>query len=159
MDAATFAAEAMRLERLMYRVSYSYLHSDADCADAVQEALLRAWQRRSSLRRPERFQAWLVSILINQCKDMLKRDKRLAFVALESVPEPMAPEDEQGAVRTAVRALPPDLRSAVTLYYQNGYSVPEIAAMLGVPEGTVKSRLHRARRRLSRMLATEWEDA
>lgn len=83
MDAVTFQTEAMRCERLMYHVGYSILHNDQDCADAVQEALTRAWQKQHTLRSPSRFRPWLMKILVNTCRDILRQRQKIRFVPLE----------------------------------------------------------------------------
>ena len=83
MDAVTFQTEAMRCERLMYHVGYSILHNDQDCADAVQEALTRAWQKHNTLRNPSRFRPWLMKILVNTCRDILRQRQKIRFVPLE----------------------------------------------------------------------------
>lgn len=62
MDAATFSREATACQRLLYHICWAMMHNEADCADAVQEALLRAWQRRDGLRDPEAFRPWLCRI-------------------------------------------------------------------------------------------------
>ena len=77
MDALTFQAEIQRIERLMYRVSRSYLGNDEDAADAVQDALTKAWEKRSHLRDPNQFRAWFMRILTNQCKDALRKRSEL----------------------------------------------------------------------------------
>ena len=68
MDAQTFQQEALKHEQLLYRISYAMLRSDADCADAVQKALLRAWKHRDDLRDMRIFKNWLCRILINAWK-------------------------------------------------------------------------------------------
>lgn len=95
MDAATFSREATACQRLLYHICWAMMHNEADCADAVQEALLRAWQRRESLRDPEAFRPWLCRITANVCKDMLRRQHRRRMVPL---PENLAaaPYDEDG---------------------------------------------------------------
>lgn len=79
MDALLFQAEALRMEKLMYHVSFTMLRNNADCADAVQEALTRAWQKRASLKSAQSFQPWLMRILVNQCNDMLRRRSKRSF--------------------------------------------------------------------------------
>ncbi|MBQ2954307.1 MAG: RNA polymerase sigma factor [Clostridia bacterium] len=65
MDAVTFQAEVKRIERLMYRVAWSYLGNNQDVEDAVQDAIVKAWEKRESLRRQEPFKPWLTRILVN----------------------------------------------------------------------------------------------
>lgn len=158
MDAVTFQAEAMRLERLMYHVSYSMLRNDADCADAVQEALTRAWQKRGTLRRQDRFRPWMMRILTNTCNDLLRKQQKQRFVPLEEETVAEEPPQPSTALKEAIDRLRPEQRTAVVLHYLDGYSVADMADMLGIPTGTAKSRLKSARESLSRFLHEEWEE-
>ncbi len=157
MDAVTFQTEAMRYERLLYHISYTMLRSDAVCADAVQEALLRAWQRRDTLQKRSAFRAWLCRILVNTCNDMLRRKNRVKEVELTEELPAQAESDAALQVREALDSLPPDQRAAVMLHYLEGWSVKEIASMLDVPPSTVKSRLMYARKRLYTLLSDEMD--
>lgn len=76
MDRLTFINEVKARERQLYRIARSYLSAEADCADAVQEALTRAWARRETLRDDTLFGTWLTRILINECKTALRRRRR-----------------------------------------------------------------------------------
>lgn len=157
MDAQTFSQEAMKLERLLYRISWAYLRRDADCADAVQETLLKAWQQREKLRSMEAFRAWLCRILVNTCKDMLKRRNRTDMVELtEEITADAAPHASI-ELRDAVSRLPGEQRICVILHYLEGWSVAEVARTLSVPQGTVKSRLLYARNHLKEDLQEEKE--
>ena len=155
MDALTFQHEAMQLEKLMYHVSWSLLRNSDDCADAVQEALTRAWQRRHTLRSMDRFKPWLMRILVNQCKDMLRRQKRLSFFPLEEAAADVAAADSPMELTEALSQLKPEWRMVIVLHYLEGCSVEEIAMMTGAPSGTVKSRLKSARHRLGVLLQEE----
>lgn len=147
MDKETFARLALAQQRQMYRIAVSYLASSADAEDAMQEALLRAWRRRDTLREPAYFQTWLTRILINECKTLLRKRKRQAVLpdAFISV----APADEQAAeLRRALFALPEKYRLPLTLNLLEGYTLREIASLLSLPLGTVKTRVARAKRKL-----------
>lgn len=157
MDAQVFQQEAMKLERMLYRISYAMLHSDADCADAVQEALLRAWQHRNELRTAEYFRTWLCRILINACNDILRKRAKLTLVPLEEASAIGMSERDTLALRQALEQLPPEQNACIVMHYLEGWSIAEIAAALDIPEGTVKTRLMYGRNRLSRLLGEEWE--
>ena len=118
--------------------------------DAVQEALIRAWRDLPRLRDPERFDAWLYRLTINACLDQTRRRRRRP-IEVELTPLDMpAMTDMSGAladrdlVDGAMRRLDPDTRAVVVLHYFLGLPLTDVAATLGIPIGTVKSRLHRA---------------
>ena len=85
-----FARRATEMTDRMYRVAYSLLYCDADCRDAMQEAVLKAWEKRQSLRREEYFETWVIRILLNECHDRQRRARR--ELPLDSAPEPVAPD-------------------------------------------------------------------
>lgn len=155
IDERTFMEEVERAERTLYRVSRSLLSSDADCRDAVQEALLKAWQRRDSLREAAYFRTWLVRILINECRMLRRRNRRVTPV--EVLPEREAPPPDE-ALRDALEALDERWRLPLVLHYLEGFRVEEVAKLLGIPSGTVKWRLSRARAALrAEWMEDEWE--
>ena len=78
-----FQAEIRRIEKLLYRIAWSYLGNNADVEDAVQDALIKAWEKRASLRDLKQFKPWMTRILINQCKDLLRKRKKWSFYPLE----------------------------------------------------------------------------
>lgn len=157
MDALTFQAEVRRIEKLMYRVGLSYLGNGDDVADAVQDALAIAWEKRQHLKKPEQFKPWMMRILTNRCIDMLRKRKRVSFFPLEDDTVVVDMPSQPSPVMEAVSQLRPEWRLVVTLHYVDGYSVSEIAESLGIASGTVKTRLHSARKRLSHTLLVEWE--
>ena len=154
MDKQTFSTQVTEMERSLYRIARGYLTSDADCADAVQEALLHAWAMRDNLREPLYFRTWLTRILINECKTTLRRNARVRPMEPSALPEP-PPREEPPALGYALNALPSQDRASLVLHYLEGYSVQEIASLLRVPQGTVKCRLHRARKKMQAMIREE----
>ena len=149
MTKTEFTAAVLSAEPTLYRVAKSMLGSEADCADAAQNAILRAWERLHTLREPQYFKTWLVRILINECSTILRGRRRL--VPLEQDADTPAPEGH-GELYAALQALDEKYRLPVTLHYIEGFRTQEIAAMLKVPEGTVKTRLRRAREMLRKEL-------
>ena len=118
--------------------------------DAVQETLVRCWRDLPTLRDVERFDAWLHRSLVNACLDLIRRRRRRA-IEVELVPlHAPAVADFSGAVvdrdllDRALRALEPDWRAIVVLHYFLGMPLPDVAASMGIPLGTAKSRLHRS---------------
>ena len=137
----------------MYCIARSYLRCEADCEDALQSALLRAWEKRNTLREERYFRTWLTRILINSCKETLRRQRRESPSA--DFPEAAAPQGGDPALWESLRALDEKYRIIVVLHYRDGYSVREIASILRVPESTVKTRLFRARQQLKSLLERE----
>lgn len=151
LDASEFTREVIACERMLYRVARSMVHNDADCLDVVQEAILRAWNKRHTVRSSY-FRAWLCRIVINECHTLHRRTKRVQPVA--QVPEGgIEPEDI--ALRDALERLPEKLRMPLLLHYLEGFSLAEIGNMLGLPLGTVKYHLHQGRKALKESLSEE----
>jgi RNA polymerase sigma factor (sigma-70 family) len=118
--------------------------------DAVQEAMVRCWRDLPTLRDVDRFDSWLHRLLVNACLDLVRRRKRRAIeVELTPLHAPSSADFSGGVIDRdlldrALRALEPDWRAVVVLHYYLGMPLPDVAASLGIPLGTAKSRLHRA---------------
>ncbi len=146
-----FAALTRRQVDRAYRLAWAILGDDADADDATQDAFTIAWRRRTDLRDPARFDAWFSRILINACRERLRQRNRHPVRQLDEAPEVAIGDDSRDAatrdaVWTAVRRLDADHRIVVVLRYWADLTVDEIAERVGVPAGTVKSRLHYALR-------------
>ncbi len=151
MTKEEFIRQADACRGTMYRVSRAYLRQEADQLDAVQEALLKAWKCRNQLKEIPYFRTWLTRILIRECVNIQRRQKRM--IPTEQVPMP--PAGEHGgdtALRDAIMLLPETMRIPLVLHYMEGYPVEEIAKILRLPKGTVCSRLSRAREQIKKML-------
>ena len=156
MEEERFVSEVRAMERTLYRVARGYLRTWDECADAVQEALCKAWDKRKRVDESY-FRPWLTRIVINECHNIGRRKKRLIPVA-EPEREP-APESALPELADALEALPEKLRLPLSLHYLEGFSVEEIARILRIPAGTVKSRLHQARNQLRvQWLETEGDE-
>ena len=152
MDELSFNAAVRDAEKRMYAVARSMLRSDADCADAIQEAIVKAFSKRDTLKKDAYAKTWLMRILINECYGVMRREKRV--VSLEDYRQEEKAEERQdySELYEAIYRLPEEMRLSVTLYYMEGYSVREIAAMMEASESAVKNRLARARQKLRREL-------
>ncbi len=145
---------------LAYRVAQGVLRNSADAEDVAQEALLRAYRRFDRLRDPSRFRAWLVRITfrlaLDRARSAKRREQRETLWA-HPVPRPTtedlaAANEFQAHLDRAVDALPDKLRLVLLLSAMEGHTLEEVATMLGVPRGTVKSRLFFARKQLAEKL-------
>jgi RNA polymerase sigma-70 factor, ECF subfamily len=154
-----FAFETLvgRYERRLYTLAARVLGSREEAADAVQEALLRAWLGLPKFRGGSLFSTWLYRICVNAAHDV--RQKRRTPPAAEP-PEPPDPRDRfaeselSSELQLALNALDEPYRVAVVLYDVLGCSYAEIAELMGVAEGTVKSRIFRGRTELAARLGT-----
>ena len=125
--------------------SYTYLKSTDDAQDICQTVFLKLLQKPRAFSSPEHEKAWIIRTAVNLCKDHLKSGWRRATVALDAAEAVPAPAEEEGSLLSAVNLLPPKYRTVIYLYYYEGYSVAEIAAILRKSQETVRTRLHRAR--------------
>lgn len=149
-----FTAAVRNNGRAMFRAARSILGCDADAEDAVSKAVLLAWRSVGRLRDPTKIKPWLIKITVNCAYEIRRKSGRVTF--LEEIIEPSAPDEHRyDDLWEAVSALPDERRIAVTLYYYDGLTVEEIAKILRLPDGTVKSRLSRAREQLRQMLKEE----
>ena len=149
---ADFIQRVRACERRLYRVARTMLPQECDCEDAVQEALLRAWDRRETLRQEAYFDTWLIRILINQCKTFYRRRPPEPAELTEDIPQVTS---EETPLLEALMGLPRKQRVTLELHYIEGYSVAETARILRLPEGTVKWRLKRGRELLKQSLNRE----
>ena len=153
MDKAEFSQRVQAMGETLYRITYGQLRGEQDRRDAVQEAILKAWQERSRLRNADYFETWLIRILINECHNIQRAHSRL--IPMERLPEREYSDSEHADLREAVLALPAKLRLPVMLHYIEGYTTGEIARILAVPTGTVRSRLKKAREELKAFLEND----
>ena len=149
MDKRTFTQNVEQCSRTLYRVAMSYTGNPADAADAVQEALVRAWSRRDTLRDDALFSTWLTRIVINECKTLLRKRRRM--IPVDCVPERILPApDADPVLFDQLMQLDEKYRVPLVLYAVEGYRLREIAAMLHLPHGTVKTRIARAKSKLEK---------
>ena len=136
----------------MYRIAVSMLQNEEDAADAIQETVLKCWQKIGQLKNDEYFQTWLTRILINQCKDILRERKKFVFV--EDIPE-IVHEDNYftDEWKELLSSLSKKNRIVMELYYVDGFSTKEIAEMLHITDMNVRTRMARGRRQLEQFLS------
>ena len=154
MTSEAFAKAVTEMTQTLYRIACSQLSVAADREDAVQEALLRAWEKRASLKNDEWLRTWVIRILLNVCHD-IRREKRRMTPA-ESIPDSAAPPSGNfPRLLECLIRLDERERIPVLLYYIEGYDVKLVAAILRIPQGTVKSRLNRGRKHLKDLCREE----
>jgi RNA polymerase sigma-70 factor (ECF subfamily) len=148
----------VRAARLL-RIARVILSNEADAYEAAQETLIAAWSGLPSLREVDRFDAWLHRTLVNKCRDALRKRGRVREIdfggAELEAPDVAEQRLTQDAVLAAFDRLSVDERHILALHHVDDLPVAEIAGLLGVPIGTVKSRLWTARRKLARALEAE----
>ncbi|MCI5956796.1 MAG: RNA polymerase sigma factor [Clostridiales bacterium] len=142
------------------RVSYFYLGDRQRAEDVCQDVFVRLMTNAPDLQEG-REKAWLLKVALNRCRDLwrgawLKRVV-LGSPVFEMIPAPDESErrDDEEAMMKAIYQLPGSFREAILLYYYQGYGISEIAEMLDLPEGTISSRLSRARKKLESILKEE----
>ena len=135
----------------MYRLAFSILRNDADAQDAVSEAIVLAFEKCHQLRKTSSAKSWLMQILVNSSKKIALQSNK--YVLLENeIQYEQAEEFKDDNMWETVMELDEEFREVVVLYYYEQFSVREIGKMLRIPEGTVKSRLARAREKLLRII-------
>lgn len=157
---AAFERLAERYERKVYRLCCSIMRDPDQAADAAQESLLRVWKALASYDQRASLSTWIYTITRNRCLTAIDRRRELDSMsdpAVEQAAEavgaaagagagsPEAARDHLELLRELVEALPEHYRRTLTLFYYEDRSVSEVASMLGQPEGTIKTHLHRAR--------------
>lgn len=150
--------------KLAYRVALGVLHNPAEAEDVAQEAMLRAYRNFHHLRDRERFRGWLVRATFRLALDRIRAKNRrdrhehdATRAAINSQPEAnvenlVASREFERQVALALDALPEKLRVVMVLAAIEGYNTREVAKLAGLPEGTVKSRLFLARKKLAESL-------
>jgi RNA polymerase sigma-70 factor (ECF subfamily) len=158
---AAFERLVDRYERKVYRLCCSLLRDPDQAEDAAQESLVRVWKALSKYDQRASLSPWIYTITRNRCLTAIERRRDLDSLsdpAVEheaEVAQAVGPETEQdhlAVLRELVEALPERFRRVLTLFYYEERSVAEVAQMLGLPEGTVKTNLHRARAALGEQL-------
>ena len=158
------AFEALIAPRIdtLFRTARAIVGNDADARDATQDACVSAWKHLPRLRDLDKFDAWLGRVLVNSCRMQLRRQRRVREIAMptgfdRAGPRETGPESVDGidAVARAFDELGADARALLVLHHLRHEPLARIAASLGIPVGTVKWRLHAARRALERALEGE----
>jgi RNA polymerase sigma-70 factor (ECF subfamily) len=139
----------------VYRTALAILGSPADARDATQEALVAMWRGLPSLRSAEAFDGWLYRITVNACRMSLRRRRGVREIELEDGVATDSRATSDSTFGPAFDRLSVDQRALLVAHHLDGFSVADLAVRLGIPEGTVKSRLYTARGALEKALSAE----
>lgn len=146
----------------LYKTGMAILKNDDDTCDAIQETLISAYKNFGTLKNVEYFNTWITRILINKCYDILRNNKKVSYINKEMEIETNASYYDiyksESQVERVLNLIDSDLKLVSVLYYYDEYSVKEISELLNIPEGTVKSRLSRARDKIYDILKKEEGD-
>ena len=138
----------------LYRVAFSILKNEDEIYDAISSTTVIVFEKISSLRQEEFFKTWITRILINECYKIYNQNKKIVYLENNQNIDQMKHFDTYSEVniKELLKKLNKDLKEIVVLYYIEDFSVKEIANIIEIPEGTVKSRLSRARKELEQIL-------
>ena len=138
-------------------VALTYMQNPDDAQDAVQDVFLKYMTASPFLHDEEHERAWLIRVTVNRCCDLLRRRKIRSYVSLDEVPETAAddPSLEMSDLMHHLSKIPEKNRGAIVLHYLEGFSVEEVAKMLGISQSAVKMRLTRGREALKDLLSVE----
>lgn len=158
MERQVFMDAVARHQDMVYRIALHWFGVPQDAEDAVQEVFLRLYMEEKPFDGPEHLHRWLIRVTVNVCKDALKSPWRKRRVPMESIPEPVFEQPEQRELYREVMALPEKYRTVLDLYYYEELSTKEIAALLGIRQTAVTTRLSRGRELLKQRLTEVWQD-
>ena len=170
-DAAAFEQLVTPHENLVWRVCYHYTGHREDAFDCAQDAMLKAWKSIAAFRQECSLETWLYRIAASCCLDFLRRKKRRAAESTDQLaeagfdppdPSPQPEEialrkDDKHQLRQALELLPEDMRTCLILSAMEGLKYDEIAGVMNIAPGTVKSRINRARVKLMQILSAQAE--
>ncbi|MCR4677762.1 MAG: sigma-70 family RNA polymerase sigma factor [Lachnospiraceae bacterium] len=144
MTKEQFGELIMTNKESLYRVAKSILRNDDDCADAIEEAIVKGFENLRSLKKDEFAKTWLIRILLNECYSIYRFKQKYA----DDLPEQSYDSDDYSDLHEALYKLNDKQRLAVSLHYLDGYSIREVARILKTSEAAVKMNLSRARKLL-----------
>lgn len=138
----------------LYTVAKGILNSEYDIEDAIQNTILKSYEKIEYLKNEEYFKTWLTRILINECNNIIRKNKKVTYIE-DSQINNEAYEDKYKNIDliNAINSLTLDLRTTMWLFYFNDMSIEEISYSLKIPKGTVKSRLNRGREKIYNIMS------
>lgn len=142
----------------MYKTAIAILKDEDDANDAIQEALYSAYKNYYSLREKSYFTTWIIKILINKCCNIINKNKKIAYIDDTVIQNTASSEDNyeiENSLEWVLNQIDKELKEIVVLYYYDDFSVADIANVLDIPQGTIKSRLSRAREQIKEIIKKE----
>ena len=142
----------------MYKTAITILKDEDDANDAIQEALYSAYKNYYSLKEKSYFTTWIIRILINNCYNIINKNKKISYIDDNVIQNTTDVEDNyavENSLEWVLEQIDKDLKEIVVLYYYDDFSVADIANVLEIPQGTVKSRLSRAREQIKEIIKKE----
>ena len=137
----------------LYRVARGILKDKEDIEDALQNTVINSFEKINSLKKDEYFKTWIIRILINECNEILRKNKRVMHLDDNTNTEIYSDSYENMDLTRAINSLSEELRLTTVLFYLEDMSLKDIAKILKIPEGTVRSRLTRARTKLREVMS------
>ena len=142
-------------EKDLYKVAIAMTKNEDDALDCIQEAILQAYISIKDLRQDEYFKTWLIKILINKCNALIKKNKKILNLDVNTSKNDTVEQSDRLELKDSINNLDSDLKIIVVLYYYEDMSIKDISESLNIPQGTIKSRLSRARSKLKEMLSID----
>lgn len=148
-DAMAFTELMQSQMQTMYKTARAILQNEEDAADAISDTILACWEKLPQLKQAAYFRTWMTRILINKCNDIYRKKENLWLT--ETVPEQSSKDAgfENIEWNEALKMLDEKYRLVIMLYYVEGFKTSEVAAILDIPESTVRTRLARGREKLA----------
>ncbi len=139
----------------LYRIGKSILKNDTEVEDAIGETILKAYKNKNRLKNIDSFKPWIIKIMVNECYRMIKKSNRLELVDDFEKLNIISNDNEPIGLKEVVNTIGYKFASVITLFYYEDMSIKEISKVLKISEGTVKSRLSRAKVKLKEILDRE----
>ncbi len=152
MTKEQFSAKILAMERSLYHVAKSLLRNDEDCADAIQNAILKAYGKLHTLKKEDYFKTWMTRIVNNEAYAIVRANKRLVSYEEYMSEEQTVDAEAYSPAFEEITKMKEKYRIPFVLHYVEGYTTAEIARMLSLSEGAVKTQLFRARNQLKTQL-------
>ncbi|WP_456272508.1 sigma-70 family RNA polymerase sigma factor [Bacillus sp. AK031] len=144
-DEEAFISLITQYEDVLYRTASRMLNNEEDVADAIQDAIISAYEKLHTLKNDEYFNTWMCKILINKCNTLLNKRNSTSMINELLLPENRSDGYQKIELEDALNSLSEVYRMALILYYIVGLNIKEMSEFLTEPEGTIKSRLSRAK--------------